>query len=191
MIRSKAVKNYKLKDWGRFEAVRVFIRDVRYAIRKPFWKLKLTWDWYHNVLHRDFDWDHSYLWRAMRYKMQRMLVALTDDAHLYQEPERIKALKECIRLLTRLTDKDHESYFEPAYKPHDKKWGRLKTWSEPTEDGKAYYWRSSRPKAKTKRQKEQERKEYLECHKKEDELRNADRKRLYELMYENELYWWD
>lgn len=199
MFHSKPVKSsyLRFKDWGKLEFLKEPFYKVRSFLRWPFrkmWRIRLVWDWYWNVLRHDFDWDHSYIWRVLEYKLKRVLIAL-EEGHLYQDEQRIKGLKECIKILDRLINKDFESYFEPAYDPHDKKWGKMKTWTTPNKDatGKVttHTWHSGRPKAKTSKQKEQERKEFLAAGKKEDDLRNADRKRLYELMYEHEMYWWD
>ena len=43
-----------------------------FNIKQFFKKIKLTYDWYNNVLKNDYDFDYVYLLYIMKYKLERM-----------------------------------------------------------------------------------------------------------------------
>jgi hypothetical protein len=138
-----------------------------------------------------FDFDHAYIWDLMAFKLRRILDVLV-DGHLHQDPESIKALKEAIKICDRLHEQNYEDKYHTA---HDRKWGRLKHKDIPNYDanGKivSYTWDMSRPKAKTKGQKEKERKDFLEILENGERDRRADLDRLNVILKEHEQKWWD
>jgi hypothetical protein len=101
----------------------------------------------------------------------------------------MKAIKLTIKLLERL-NKDYHRFGDM----HDAKWGEMKTWFEPVEEGNPLsgsYWRSSRPNANTPELEEQEREEFLEAHRADCREEERDRQLVYKLIAKYIRYWWD
>lgn len=138
----------------------------------------------------DRDWDYAFIYRILAFKLERVHTALVEGVAVHKKKD-LNALKKCIRILKRL---DADDYDMKHYRAHDKKWGKMKTWFEPVDPDKpdgSQYWRSSRSKVKTKKQREKERAEFLECYKKGGEDREKDFDELFRLMKEHRHSWWD
>lgn len=142
----------------------------------------------------NFDFDFSYLYKVMYFKMERILKVL-ENGHLEQDKEVIDSLKEAIKICKRLCENNHDSKY---FKLHDKKWGRLglklisgkNSLGEPAGTGSMF---SPRRKLKnaTKEVKHRERKEFLACMENGEMDRKADIDRLAVLLKEHSLTWWD
>lgn len=143
----------------------------------------------HGWMHYDF--ESAYLYDLMAFKMKRIYKCL-ETGHAIQQDEDMKALKEAIQICERLFKGDYDAKY---YKAHNKKWGKLqsKTIPEYDENGKVkhYRWESSRPKAKTKKQKEKEIADLRQIWVNEEIDRKADIDRLAEILKNHEPKWWD
>lgn len=174
MLRSKALKDgvrcgcpedkdtwlSKLAMWWYDSSLGKFYRRWKWRlIEKPLQDLKKMWGWYWNVFKDDYDFDAHCLFAIIEYKLKRIQPVL-ENGHAIQEPKDMKALKIAIKLAGRLKD---DNYDMVEYDRHNHKWGELETWFTPVEDKPGYsQWNSSRPKAITPEEKEQERKEMIE-----------------------------
>lgn len=194
MIHSKAVlplKEGKKFPWDRpdtfwFNFTYAVQKKVNKYIKKPWHFLKKCTQ-YCRLLWNDYDWDGHYLYPIMELKLKRMLKSLK-HGHLEQDPRHLKALEIAIAACQRLHKDD---YWSP-HDRHDKKWGKTKTWfTKSKRDPKCSEWHSSRPKAKTKKQIEQERKEFLHACKMEEMLKTRDRKVLFGIIAKYIPFWWD
>ena len=56
-----------------------------YKIKQFFRRIKLTYDWYQNVLKDDFDWDYVYILRVLQYKLERTKTAIKNGS--FQDAE--------------------------------------------------------------------------------------------------------
>lgn len=143
----------------------------------------------HGWMHYDF--ESAYLYDIMAFKMKRIYECL-ENGHAVQEDEDMKALKEAIAICERLFKGNYDDKY---YKAHDKKWGKMisKHIPEYDENGKIKYyrWESSRPKAKTPKQKEKEVADLRQIWVNEEIDRKADIDRLAEILKNHEPKWWD
>ena len=192
-FRSKALKNWTRKERGWLaEKIRDIYFDIKYAICKPFVHAKKVWEWYWNILRKDFDWDSGYVYHMLEYKLKRMEKSLL-NGHAEQDPRDMKALRLAIKLLNRLGA--DSIYFERAHRDHNLKWGELITWTTPNynADGEVitHTWHSRRPNANTPEEIEQERQEYRKTWELEDWLTKRDQRWLYDILNKYLRNWWD
>lgn len=195
MFDSKALKDFepekhsKLYSWWIQTDLYDWIHDMTYKFwRRPIQSIKKLYGWHVNVFKNDYDFDGHSLYAIIEYKLKRVLPAL-EDGHAIQEPKDLKALKLAIKLAGRLKD---DNYSMRAWDRHGKKWGELKTWFTPCEGKEGYStWNSSRPKAVTEEEKEQERKEHLAGSLLSDKVMEREQKWLFDILRKHLRYWWD
>jgi hypothetical protein len=182
--------------WGRFlsRVSYLWLMYVYYPVRQPFFRYSerigrsfafAKHGWMH------YDFESAYLYDIMAFKLKRIHATLL-TGHAVQYPKDMNALKEAIKICERLFKGDYEWKY---HRKHDKKWGKIRTKTTPiySDDGKVkhYTWTSSRGKANTKKQKELERKEFLQCWTLGEIDRKADLDRLNEILKKHEPSWWD
>lgn len=143
-------------------------------------------------LHYDF--DSAYMWHIMAFKLKRIEKCLI-NGHAIQEEADMAALRETIIICERLFSEDYDSKYHEA---HNAKWGDLPEFgTEPSDvdnKGKVLTYRvifKDRPKVTNETEKEQERKEFLECFNKGEQDRLADMDRLAFLLKTHSRQWWD
>jgi hypothetical protein len=157
-------------------------------VQKPFYHAKKMYDWYVNVFKDDFDFDGHSLFAIIEYKLKRLEKNLQEGCAIQEEMD-MKALSMAIKLAGRLKD---DKYEECIHDRHAKKWGELKTWFEPTNDGTGSSWyRSSRPNAVTEQDKEQERLELRSLYATAESRRKREEKWLYSLLEQYLRRLWD
>jgi hypothetical protein len=195
MFRSKALKDLecekrsKIYDWWIQTAVSGWYYDFEYKfIKNPIFQVKRLYQWYKNVFQYDFDFDGHCLFAIIEYKLKRIERVLF-NGHAVQEVKDLKALKLAIKLAGRLKE---DKYEDRGHDRIEKKWGELKTWFEPCNDGTTNsYWRSSRPKANTEEEKEQEiadrRAQYVAA----DYKMKREERWLYDILHKYLRFWWD
>lgn len=180
------------------------IKKILWNIEKWFYNkvilpIRLRWEYHQRVqaykplLKEDRDWDSQFIYPLLQFKMERIYKALKNGVAIHEKKD-MDALKECIKVLKRL---HKDTYDDKYFRAHDKKWGKLKTKTikeEGTENepgGPYYRWEASRSKAKTKKQQQQERKDFRKCWENGAKDREADVDRLFELMKNHMNAWWD
>ena len=174
---------YNIKEWieDKFIPVRVWLE---YRARLKAWKPILKAD-------RDFD-SHS-LYPILHLKLSRIYHDMK-NGHAVHTKEEMAALRRCIKLAKTL---NKDAYDQIEYRKLDKKWGKIKSKStkvEGSEDkpgGPYYRYDMWRPKANTKAQKAQERKDTKKAWTDAEKARVADRTELFTLMTKWLPSWWD
>jgi len=155
-----------------------FYNLVRYAIPR---RIKKIID-YIPILWKDFDWDDSYLYILMRYKLSRMEKVIRKGYSIDAEKHANEILH-AIELLDRIIDND---YCEKAFDLYDKKWGEL-DWI-PVNGGNRL---NGHVNAKTEEEKKQCAKEFDEIIKRERHLAERDWNCFWKFMRKHSLKWWD
>jgi len=137
----------------------------------------------------NYDFDALTIENYLLFKLKRIEPCLINghcDLTVEEGPKKMKALKLCIKILERLNNDDYTRFD----KLHEKKWGKLEMWTEPTGDG-FHRLKSRRERATTPELKEQERKEYIESFHADARLENRDRQLMYKIIAKYITYWWD
>jgi hypothetical protein len=136
----------------------------------------------------NYDFDALSIETYLLFKLKRVEYCLINgscDLTVENGPKKMKALKLCIKLLERLNGN-----YNRFMTMHDKKWGELHTWFEPSVNGLTY-WKCSRPNANTPEFTEKERKEFLEAANADYRQEIRDRKIVYKLINKYIRDWWD
>ena len=193
---SKALKDFernykktgKLESWWLDCKLHSAIRDIRWFFVKPYRQLKKLIDWQRNVFKNDYDFDAHCLYAIIEYKLKRVYPIL-EEGHAIQTQQDIKALRLAIKLAGRL---DEDRYNMVEWDRHAKKWGEMKNWFTPVDDGTGNsYWNSSRPNAVTPEEQEKERLEMLAGYVRASAAMKRDEARLYGILSKYLRRWWD
>jgi len=194
MFRTKAIKNFQktrfeIYLWWIQSPISDKIHDLVWTFySKPVQMIKKIYGWYTNVFKTDYDFDCHCLFAIIEYKLKRVEKCLL-NGNSVQEGEDLKALKLAIKLAGRLKD---DKYEEKFYVRHDRKWGELKTWFEPVNDGSGNsYWRSSRPNAVTNEQKEEEKSDRRTMYGASENQTKREERWLYAILHKYLRNWWD
>lgn len=140
----------------------------------------------------NYDYDFAYTYSLMAFKLKRLHKGLINGC-AEQHEEDIGALLEAIQICDRLNDKDYDSKYTEI---HNKRWGKLEIKKDEVasrdKDGKplSYYFTTSR-KLVNDVNKEQERKEFMECFDNGEKDRCTDIDRLATILKQHSLHWWD
>lgn len=198
MFNSKAIKGsadwkvenktwkHSLLNWWHDCWLAEKLHELKYTIKKPFSYFKKSWDWHWNVFRYDYDFDGHSMFAIIEYKLKRILPQL-ENGHAVQEDVDMKALKLAIKLAGRLKD---DKYDERGYDRHERKWGQLKMWFTPASKTTSEM-HTSRPKALTEEQKEQEKNEHWAYLVLSDKITKRDEKWLYSILHKHLRSWWD
>lgn len=195
MFQSKALKEFtdekrsKLYGWWVETTIsKYYYNFVRNFITNPIFQVKRLLQWYWNVFRFDYDFDGHCLFAIIEYKLKRLQETLT-NGHAIQEDQDMKALKLAIKLSGRLKE---DKYDLVAYDRINKKYGESKIWFEDCNDGSGNsYMRSSRPKANTDLEKEQERNYTREQYNSCEYKRTREERILYAVLLKYLRRWWD
>lgn len=195
MFQSKAIKDFsdekrsKLYSWW----VETTISEYYYSfvhkfIENPIFQVKRLYQWYVNVFRYDYDFDGHCLFAIIEYKLKRLEKVLI-NGHAVQEPKDMKALRLAIKLAARLKE---DRYEVVAHERIEKKWGELKTWTEPYDKVKgSSLWHSRYAKVNNKEDEakcwEDRKTFYLAAEKK----MKREEKNLYAILHRYLRYWWD
>lgn len=134
------------------------------------------------VIWYDRNFDHYYLCKILEHKLEDMQKFYNGpNAWSVDAPELAKSMKECVDILNRIMEDD---YNREGFDQHDKKWGELQMSAKL---GKLMIYRDK----VSENLKEQESKEYQLVCDKEVADRNKDIDKLFSIMKENLLKWWD
>ena len=160
----------KVNDWIYEYFTKPYFRPVQIF----FEQLKVIYD-YIPLLYQDRDWDQGYLLDMLIFKLKRMeQIHIHDKFHGKDRLVIAKQIRFSYKLLKKLSN---DFYGKAAAKRHDEKWGKMKVDWIPRDDGGAIF-SSSRPKAKTAKQKAKELKDFRhmmdhEYHMEERAAKNA------------------
>jgi hypothetical protein len=194
MLQSKAIKEFtdekssKIYSWWIGTAVSKWYYDFTWKFfGKPIERVKKVWGWYWNVFRFDYDFDGHSLFAIIEYKLQRLEKVLI-KGHAIQEPQDMKALKTAIKLAGRLKD---DKYEIPFYERHNRKWGEMRSKFVPDKKTGSTKWLTSRPKAKTKKQQEEELKEFRAYYIAAEAQQKREEKNLYSILSKYLRNWWD
>lgn len=181
-------------DWIYDHTVKPYRTYKEMLARMFFWAWHMRWSW---------DFDAHTIYDMILLKLKKLEYVFEKHGHCcWQEPGdeeyfRMEALKEAIAVCDRIANKSDHDYVDGLNEAHDKKWGELETnmLDNPTkEEDKVpagVIFRSWRKNAKTKEDEEKEREEYRAIMMQHHEAREADKKRLFELLHEHLDGWWD
>ena len=124
------------------------------------------------IIWKDRDWDRDYIFIILQKKLKHMEDSYRNRAYCKGSTELANQMKRCCELIETLLE---DNYNEKEFIKHDKKWGRI-LFEKQKEDNE---------------KREIASKEFRICLEKEDELRQKDKKELFEILRENIDNWWD
>lgn len=194
MFDSKALKDFepkkrsKLYCWWIESKICDRYYDFLWLFKNPYYQLKKLIEWQINVFKKDHDFDGHSMFAIIEYKLKRIEKCLL-NGHAIQETKDLKALKLAIKLAGRLKN---DKYEERAYDRIDKKYGEMKTWTEPCKDrSDLLEFKSSRPKVNTEEEKKEEWSFRLEQYRLSEYRKNREEKWMYAILLKYLRVWWD
>lgn len=173
------------ENWYESKYIYPLYKLYRKLIGRPLERLEHHYS-YLKVLNNDYDWESHSIYDFLDHKLQRLEVALDNGLGHHDTPT-IKSLNLALKLVDRLKEEDYRDNF----KRHEKKWGELITWTEPTDNPHATLWCSRRPNANTDEEKAQESQEFLLAARADEAKKNRDRKLFFSILAKYQPYWWD
>lgn len=143
------------------------------SVEKVFYWFPVIWN--------DRDWDQNYLYTVLKHKLNAMSVyqhkyGNSVDAEKYSV-ELAEARDLCNKLLNYDYDEESMKLFYDKYPNFE-----IKHWSEPCGNG-LYSWETNLN--------DEQNQTLLECSKKEDELFQADKQKLFQFISDHIDGWWD
>lgn len=163
-----------------------WFRDLKTEIRWFFKNIKRIFE-YLPVVWNDRDWDEHYIYKILKYKIERTRRENLRGNHLHKN-RYAKQMRTCEILLDRLAK---DNYFDKLNEKHEKKWGELKVDFLPVNPDSGYGQIDlSHPNAKTAEQKEQQSKEFKRIMKQENMLRKQDLDLFAKIFARNSRNWW-
>jgi len=178
---------------GRFIMFRLYY-PVESFFRRTKERLGRSYD-YARFGWLNYDFDMARVWDLFEFKLKRLYKCL-ENGHAIQEPEDMKALREFIKTVRRL---GRGCYEDKYYKLHDKRWGKLKSRTEPAsydKNGKVLTykwisWRKNCPENAPEKLKKQEIKDRRKIWENAEKDRVRDINRMAELIIKHGFKWWD
>jgi hypothetical protein len=157
-----------------------FRYDIPYGIKNLIRWFPVIW--------QDRNWDQYYIYVILHKKLTLMEKGLRNGCHLYAD-KTADQVKICVLLLDRLIK---DEYHENAFKRHEEKWGEAEFNFEDLEE-KPDQCRLliTRLNVKTKKDEEQERKDFMRTSKHSDQMKNQDVEMLFKIMNKHIQGWWD
>lgn len=140
------------------------------------------------IIWKDRDWDHYYLFKVLEFKLSKMKKRFKKYGHTNNSLYIIKQLDECSVILKRLYE---ENYISEAYKEHDEKWGEIKLQFNESDTSDYYEVFDVRKNVKTDEDKIKEDEESKKCYLNGNRKQKKDLKRLFDIIRDNILTWWD
>lgn len=181
--KDKAYWKYKLSEWWyAFWPVKWYY-DLEVLISRS----KRLYKWA-KFMWTNWDFDALTIYPLLEYKLKRVQHNLINGNAVHEVGD-LKALKIALKLAKRLSNDHHENKY---HEWHDKKWGKLKTWLTPMNDGTGnYLYNSSRGRAVTIEDKERERQDYLAMWENYGKWRKRDEKLFFAILQKYIPVWWD
>ena len=132
------------------------------------------------VLWKDNDWDYEYLLRIIKFKLECMREYHRNYGHTKDHNKIADEIHKCVLVLNRIIEDDYS-----VYASHYKKWG------EPVLETANGHLDIVHENCVTEKDKEQERKEFLECAHREYNMKVQDLKYFSKLFSKHLFKWWD
>lgn len=160
--------------------------DKIYSLFLQFFNRAIRTIQYFPIIWKNEDWDYTYIYDLMAYKLKRIEKYLKNDTICVGSQRQSRQVKICRILLERLLE---DNYCEQEWKKHEEKWGELKN-----KNGKKY--KSSvevifyRDKCRTEEDKNLERKESDYLWNKEEEMRKGDLEMFWRIFKKYHRHWW-
>lgn len=176
------------KEPGVFRKLKWRLKDLYNNIRKiPRW-LKKSFQ-YSLVLWNDYDFDHIYILKLLRYKLKRTRERIEKDNILVATNRISKQIKYAEFLIDRIENND---YFPEEYKKLEEKWGAAEMVFTPCEDRPGFSKLDFvHEKCKTEEENEQAGDEFHAFYKRQDEESERDYDRLFRHLRKYIQRWWD
>lgn len=131
------------------------------------------------IIWRDRDWDHTFLYEILRFKLSNMEECLRNHSHYVNSEKDADRIKICVNLINRLMN---DEYHDMVFKKHYEKWGKPKfNWID-TKDT---------PNVITKEDEKKESNEFRNLMQIENNLRQQDIDYLFETIRKYHQGWWD
>lgn len=141
----------------------------------------------------NYDFDMACAWDLFDFKLRRLYKCLV-NGNAVQEPEDMKALRELIKIVRRLSCDRYENIY---YRQHEKRWGKLQTRTEPwIQNGKNmgsswHSWREKCPEDASEELKAREINDMKCCWENADKDRIRDLERMKEILVKHGQNFWD
>lgn len=172
-------EDIKFNFWYYSKKPFTFFRSIRRWLVVSFQYSKFLWD-------NHYDWDWVYLLTLLQFKISRMRKDKLNSYHLGKEKTAHK-MRVCELLIQRIIN---DKYCEKEHEEHEKKWGKLKMFSEERAKGKSVEVLLLRDNARTDIAREKERTEHKKIYDKADRLKKQDIDYLFKIISKNLLSWW-
>lgn len=141
------------------------------------------------IIWRDRDWDHTFLYIILQFKLSNMEKYLRKHGHSVNAEKDAHRIKICVTLLKRLLN---DEYHDAVFKKHDEKWGELKfNWIELKDKPEFSELKIKRPNVITEKDEKTERNEYNRLMQVENNLKQQDIEYLFETIKKYHQGWWD
>lgn len=150
---------------------------------KRFWKNLCRALAYARFGWGNHDWDHTFFYSLLRFKLERMQKAFDNDWTVSKE--RTKSIRVAAKLAKRL-EQDH---YQRAIDAHDRKWGELEMELEMPNEHKMRKAVFSR-KNVTKRTEKKERIEFMAAVNADQKTQDRDIKWLTDIINKHVQHWW-
>lgn len=134
----------------------------------------------------NYDFDHSYLYELMLFKLQRIEAALK-NGYAEHDKSTLQSIRISIKLLKRITANSY-FYFTDL---HSKKWGPLTYNFSEIENINSSELIFTRKNALTEEQKQLEKNEFLKAYQKDAQQEMRDIRLLFDIMKKYSKTWWD
>jgi len=143
---------------------------------------------YKNFLKEDEDWDWHYIIRLLKYKLERTRKCIVSNRIILEAPRVAKEIREVEILLDRVLK---DRYHEEVFKNFDKKYGKPKLISGKPDPKTGHSMVTIHRAKVTPKNEKAFKSEFKKLVRKEDQMRQADLNRAFDLMKKNIWGWWD
>jgi len=141
------------------------------------------------IVWRDRDWDHTFLYEMLYFKLSNMEKYLRKYGHSINSEKDADKIKICVNLLKRLMD---DEYHDIVFKKHNEKWGApYFSWPDVKDRPGYSKLKIVKPNVITKEDEEQESNEYRSLMQIESNSRQQDVNYLFEIIRKYHQGWWD
>jgi len=135
----------------------------------------------------NFDWDNYHLLDLIRFKLERMRIALKDGMCDHNKTT-TQSLRVAVKLLERILEDD---YGRSLFNQHDAKWGEFTYYFKDLDDKPTYSeMKINRDKVVTEEDKTLEKAEIMKIHEMSETLRGQDLSKLFNIMNKYHGLWW-
>ncbi|KKL15740.1 hypothetical protein LCGC14_2502550 [marine sediment metagenome] len=166
-------------------------RTLTHPFTRFFWWMvkSVQYSWF---LRKDFDFDHHYILRLLKYKLQRTRKCIISNNIILAADQVGAEIKHAEDLLTKIINGSHDLLPE-LQKGHENKWGPDINISKEIEVNgqKMYEWKRYRKNATTPELQKQEQQEQFDIYKAQDEELKKIEESLSEHILKFYKGWWD